>query len=356
MKIHELLCVLGIVLSTAIIGCAYDEDGADGREPGTGGMYPVPIIFDTDMGNDSDDILAHAMLHTLADEGKVTLLAVGSSKANKWVVPFLDLLNTFYGRPDTPIGMVVNGKTPEDANPFGNEFVHTVSARMKGDEYLYPRSLLSGDDAPPAVSVYRRILVSQPDNSVVFVVVGFSTNIAALLDSGPDEHSDLNGVDLVAKKARLLSIMAGNYGDSPFPEWNVAVDIPASKTVYEKWPVDIVASGFEIGATISYPGSSIENDFTFVEHHPVVDAYSTFSEMPYDKACWDLTSVLYAVEPDSGFFDLSADGNITAMDDSLTYFQSIPGGRHRYLIVNDEQRLRIKNRLIEIVTAPPASW
>ena len=86
-----------------------------------------------------------------------------------------------------------------------------------------------------------------------------------------------------------------------------------------------------------------------------MDAYSTFSKMPYDKACWDLTSVLYAAEPDSGFFDLSDFGHITARDDSLTYFEVVPGGRHRYLIVNDEQRNRIRKRLIEIVTAKPAA-
>ena len=358
MKRNTILRIVGIVLSVLIVGCSTDEHGADSDEqacPGTPGMYPVSIIFDTDMGNDSDDALAHAMLHTLADEGKVNLLAIGSSKDNKWVAPFLDLVNTFYGRPDIPIGMVRNGKTPEDGNQWNNEFVHTVSAREENGELLYPRSLISGDDAPSAADLYRQILASQPDNSVVFVVVGFSTNIAALLESGADRHSDLTGVELVARKVRLLSIMAGNYSDNPRKEWNAYVDLTASKTMYEKWPVDIVASGYEIGGTIGYPATSIENDFTSVEHHPIVDAYVTFSEMPYDKACWDLTSVLYAAEPDSGFFDLSDFGYISARDDSLTYFQPIPGGRHRYLIVNDEQRKRIKDRLIDIVTAPPAA-
>src|SRR5260370_502633 len=67
---------------------------------------PVPVIFDTDIGNDVDDALALAMLHALESRGEARLLAVTITKDNKWAAPFVNLVNTFYGRPAIPIGVV----------------------------------------------------------------------------------------------------------------------------------------------------------------------------------------------------------------------------------------------------------
>ena len=78
---------------------------------------PTGIIFDTDMGNDVDDALALAMLHAFQDRHEVNLLAVTITKDNKFAAPYVDLVNTFYGHPEIPIGTVRNGKTPE-SNPM----------------------------------------------------------------------------------------------------------------------------------------------------------------------------------------------------------------------------------------------
>jgi len=43
----------------------------------------------------------------------------------------------------------------------------------------------------------REVLAGQPDRSVVIVQVGFSTNMARLLDSEPDQYSALTGHELV---------------------------------------------------------------------------------------------------------------------------------------------------------------
>ena len=43
------------------------------------------------------------------------------------------------------------------------------------------------------------------------IQVGFSTNLARLIESAPDRYSDLSGMDLVKKKVRLLTVMAGNF-------------------------------------------------------------------------------------------------------------------------------------------------
>jgi len=72
--------------------------------PRTSGAEPVRLILDTDMGNDVDDALALAIIHALQNRGEVQLLAVTITKDNRDAAPFIDLVDTFYGRPDIPIG------------------------------------------------------------------------------------------------------------------------------------------------------------------------------------------------------------------------------------------------------------
>src|SRR6266436_9052416 len=104
---------------------------------------PVNTIFDTDMGNDVDDALALAMLHALQSRHEVNLLAVTITKDNPWAAPYVDLVNTFYGRGHIPVGMVKGGVTPE-ASPM----IQIPSERRRADgRLMYPRRLGSGAEA-----------------------------------------------------------------------------------------------------------------------------------------------------------------------------------------------------------------
>ena len=77
---------------------------------------PVPVIFDTDMGNDIDDALALAMLHGLESRGEIRLAAVTLTKDNPWAGRYVSAVNTFYGRERIPIGLVKNGVTKDEGN------------------------------------------------------------------------------------------------------------------------------------------------------------------------------------------------------------------------------------------------
>ena len=129
----------------------------------------VPVIFDTDMGNDIDDALALALLHALESRGECRIIAVTITKDNAWAAPYIDLVNTFYGRPEIPIGMVKGSRvTPEDS-----AMIRVPSQRRRPDgSFVYPHKILSGADAPDAVAVLRRALEAQPDRSVSIVQVG----------------------------------------------------------------------------------------------------------------------------------------------------------------------------------------
>jgi inosine-uridine nucleoside N-ribohydrolase len=310
-------------------------------------VTPVRLVFDTDMGNDVDDALALAMIHAFQTRGEVELLAVTVSKDNRYAAPFVDLVNTFYGRQNIPVGAVKNGKTPADS-----AMIRVPSERRKADgSYVYPHRLTDGREAPDAVSVLRRVLANAQNSSVVIVVVGFSTNLARLLESGPDGFSPLSGARLVAEKVRLLSAMAGRFPLGQ-PEYNVKTDIPSARKVFAEWPSPIVFSGFEIGQALLFPAASIERDFSWVPDHPVAEAYRNYMPMPYDRPTWDLTAVLYAVRPEQGYFSLSPPGQVTVDDTGQTIFNAAGGGKHRYLVLGDGQRARALEALILLASQP----
>ncbi len=311
---------------------------------------PVKLIFDTDMGNDIDDALALGVIHALQSRGECELLAVTLSKDNDFAAPFVDLINTFYGRGNIPLGVVRNGKTPEDSRYLTD----TVNASDNGQP-RYPHKLRSGNDAPEAVGLLRRTLAAQPDRSVVLVVVGFSTNILRLMDSPADQHSPLTGKELVTRKVRLLSMMAGMFSEkNRIKEYNVWIDSPAAQRVFTEWPTPLVTSGFEIGLAIKFPATSIGRDFGYVKHHPLKQAYELYQKMPYDRETWDLTSVLYAVRPDHGYFGLSPAGRIRVDAQDVTQFDLVDGGQQRYLTVNVEQIARVREALVQLASQPPA--
>jgi inosine-uridine nucleoside N-ribohydrolase len=317
----------------------------------------VKLIFDTDMGNDCDDALALAMIHALESRGECQLLAVTITKDHELAAPFVDCVNTFYGRGSIPIGVCRNsGKTP-DAGKYNQVAKITDNGKLR-----FEHDLLSGNDAPTAVEVLRRTLAAAPDGSVVVVQVGFSTNLANLLASPADAIHPLGGRELFAKKARLVSIMAGAFTKIPndkgelgdHREYNVAEDIPSIKKLVELCDVPILWSGFEIGLNLTYPHQSILKDYRYVAHHPVSEAYVAYIPPPHDRPTWDLTSVLAAVRPDRGYFEVSKPGRVTVTDDALTVFAEDPQGKHRYLILNPASTEKTREALVQLSSQPPS--
>lgn len=310
---------------------------------------PVPIIFDTDMGNDVDDAMALAMIHNLEKRGACKLLAITVTKDNPKAAAYTDALNTFYGKPDIPIGTVRNGPTKDEGRYL----------KIADDAAKYPHDLKSGADAPDALVVLRKTLAAQPDNSVTLLQVGFFTNFARLLDTPADEHSPLNGRDLIAKKVKLLSLMAGTFQtvkgfDNYHIEYNVKQDIPAAQKLAKEWPTPILWSGFEIGLAAAYPHESIEQDFNYVPHHPVKESYYLYEPPPHDRPTWDLTSVLVAIYPERGFFSYSPAGEVIITDDGFTRFKKKDNGRDRFLVLDEIQAARVREACVQLTAEPPA--
>jgi len=313
---------------------------------------PVKIVFDTDIGNDVDDVLALSMLHALQTRGDCELLAVTITKPDDLAGPFVDAMNTFYGRPWLPIGFTHAGLTNEPS-----KFLALAEAK-DGSGWRYPHRLERSSDAPPAVQLLREVLSRQPDHSVVMVQVGFFSNLAALLDAPADAASSLGGRALVEQKVKMLSVMAGSFQpishSQHFLEYNVTQDLAAARKLARDWPTPIVWSGFEIGIALPFPAVSIERDFAYVAHHPAAEAYRLYNPPPHERPTWDLTAVLYAVFPGRGYFELSGPGQVTVEADGFTRFTPGEKGRDRYLILDAAQAPRVKEALVQLASQPPS--
>jgi inosine-uridine nucleoside N-ribohydrolase len=288
------------------------------------------------------------MLHAFQSRGECELLAVTITKPDELAGPFVDAMNTFYGRPGIPIGFT-HARLKNELSKF------LPLAEVKdGGKTRYPHRLKRSSDAPEAAALLRNVLSRQPDGSVVLVQVGYFSNFAALLDTPGDASSPMPGRELVQQKVKLLSVMAGAF-KTPRPdrEFNVVQDLPASKRLVKDWPTPIVWSGFEIGLAVPYPAVSIERDFGYVPHHPAAEAYRLYNPPPHERPTWDLTCVLYAVRPDRGYFGLSSRGQVTVDEHGVTRFTSAPEGRDRFLTLNDAQIARVKEALVQLASQPP---
>ena len=112
---------------------------------------PVSVIFDTDMASDCDDAGALAVLHALADLGEAEILAVVTNRKcpGNASAAATDAINTWYGRPDIPIGTDKDGAKTRGGKPSS----YTVALR---DEF--PHDALPDDEMPDALTVYREVL------------------------------------------------------------------------------------------------------------------------------------------------------------------------------------------------------
>ena len=298
----------GLVL-ILLVGC---RSGGPGDFGGA-----VPIIFDTDIGTDVDDAGALAILHILADKGEAEILATISANQNRWCAPAIDVINTYYGREDMPIGCSKTGPNPE-------EWYHD----SVGD---FPHDLSSSEDAPDAVELYRKILASEPDNSVTIVVVGWLTNMADLLNSKPDKYSQLAGRELVEAKVKELVSMGGRWPNSPKGEgeYNFHMDGAAAYKVISDWPGKIMFTG--LGKDVMTGGQLVAEG---PKDNPVPAFYRNFfkGHKVSERSSWDLIAVLYAVRGLSDYFTVVSEGKCVGQKDGSNQWIPGPRSNHSYLV------------------------
>jgi inosine-uridine nucleoside N-ribohydrolase len=310
-----------------------------GCKPETPKQEAVKIIFDTDFGPDYDDVGALAFLHAMADSGKAEILATISSNMHELVGPSIDVLNTYYGRPDIPMG------APKTTGVSLGAFQHWPDSLVA----KYPHRIQFTARLPDAVLVYRKTLEAQPDSSVTIVTVGFLTNLADLLRSKPDSISPLTGRELVSKKVKKLVSMAGKFPEGK--EFNVYMDSTASRYVFENWPTPVIFTGFEIGWEIRTGLRLIASD---IANSPVKDVYRISiplaEEDKYGRMSWDETAVLIGVYGTKCFFS-TVPGKIIVNPDGSNGWIDDPRGKQTYVVQEmpvDQMSRFIEDRMMHI--------
>ncbi len=335
----------GIMLLFALLifeGVGFSEEFLQGSSSDT-----VSIIWDTDMQWDWDDAGALAVLNAMADAGEAKILGIGSStrgEAGKWNPHTIDAINTYYKRPDIPIGKSLSGPS------LGDMYGQWIST------HGFTYELAPGQVWDNVVELYRKLLSEQPDTSVVIVTVGYTSNVKDLLMSEPDQYSDLDGKALVAKKVKFWSCMGGRYPGSGteanFQDWH-----GHTKYAIENFPRPILGTSSEAG-NVSSAGSSLElTPLT----NPVRAIYrKRLDEQGYPNtfshSTWDLIATLVAVRDPAQYFDLTSSGtNVITLDASnKTYnkWEPSPDKGYRYLIQTDPRN--VSAVLDELIGRAPA--
>lgn len=291
------------------------------------------IIFDCDMGSSTDDLFALMMLYRYMDMQRCNLLGVIIDRMGAANADVVDVLNTFYGYPEIPIGLEREGiERPHVFISYHNmPYAHDTDANP-----LFKKTVQKPSDYEEGYKLYRKILASQPDKSVTIASVGFVTTLARLLESGADEYSPLSGVELVRQKVANIYAMGGVFGDAVEPDYNFKAAIDYSLKFFKLLPkdIDVVFSPGEVGDPLDYRPELVIEDINWTDSHPIKWIYQ-FLNCDTGQKMWDPLAVINAVEGDD-MMVLSERGWVELTPDGETLFTPDPNGNCRYQLPGDE--------------------
>jgi purine nucleosidase len=259
---------------------------------------PIPVILDTDLDGDVDDVGALALLDNFTDQGEANLLAVvhNTVNVNKSSCGTIKAIDAWYFHPDIPIGQYL-GEHPTatmtskvDPAPPGTGAYHdppigSGSSYTQQVRQRFEPNFPDDDKMPSGVDVYRKALASAPDGQVVICSVGMMHNIQDLMLSEPDSVSPLSGMDLIKKKVRQMVIMANTQ--------------PADLYVLTHWPTPILWT-CDVGSGIGTGPSLLPTP----ENNPVRMCYDLFGVLHSGRQSWDLTAAWLAVRGPGDMFDV----------------------------------------------------
>ena len=309
--------------------------------PAARGGDPVPVLFDTDMDSDCDDAGALAMLHAMADDGEVKILATVVSARHRWSAPCVEAINRYYGRPDLPVG-VPRGR--DTGSKIGSKYAKTIAEE-------FPGKIRSYDDAPAATEVYRKILAGLPDAGAILVTVGDVTNVRDLLETAPDAHSSLDGRELVRKKIRRWVCMGGRYPEHLDPKvyGNFKTDPQATVAAVRDWPGTIHFCG--LGEEIKTGRGLRETP----ENNPVRRVYELYLGKTPTRPSWDQTALLFAVRPDAPFWKLRTTGYNHIFDNGTNQWRDEPDKNHVLIEFAPGVEAKVQETIEALMVRPPAA-
>ena len=290
------------------------------------------IIFDTDIGSDCDDAGAMAVLHKLADKGEVNILGIICSSGKiKEGVGVCDAINTYYKRPDLPIGQYPKDDVGDPKTTYLPQ-IGRDTARFKHD---------LTDTAPDFMEIYKKLLYSQPDSSVTIVTVGHPHGLHYLMASE-------EGMKLISRKVVRWVAMTHTL-ETPGIDWNFGRNgaAPYVGGILKKWPKEAIFSG--LGQDILTGNKKLP---ATSDNNPVKKAYTLWNNaIQKGRSSWDQVAVLVAVRPD--LFNYDTHGSLVQTDDGKTYWDSeADNPKHRRVVLKTDKK-ELEAIIEELMSEPP---
>ena len=345
--------LLSISLFALLLGCNNAASPSPTLAPAASPPESEPrrVIFDTDIGGDIDDLGALHALHVYADSGYVDIAGVMSSWAMRYHPVGIDAINTYFGRPDIPVGRF-DGEVYDT-----KEYTWFVGTQYPAD--------LTWEEAPTAVALYRRLLATAEDTSMTIIVTGRVNNIYELLRSPADTHSPLDGMELVRQKVKEFFIMGGSYNRVNKNEANFRWSGPGvAKYVMDSLPRPVTLNGGMIGnrkdgyGTGSRLNELAENTMMrsgyryFFQHPPEWASLAPSDSIP-DWSIWDIITVQLAATGVQDYFTVIDQGSLEMDEEGLTTWNPAPDGPHRYLSIKMDPNTYADSVIEPLLLTPP---
>ncbi len=294
----------------------------------------IPIILGTDWWTDCDDIVAMRVLAWANDEGLIKIKGINIDACMPFSAPSLDAYLTAEGLPNINIGIDLS------ATDYEGETVYQEWLAQK------PHRFDRNEDYEESIHLYRRILAAS-EEKVDILEIGFSSVLARLLDSKPDELSPLSGKELIKQKVGKLWMMAGKWDEPNGKEYNFSVSEKAMRSgekICSEWPTPVTFLGFEIGFTV------ITGD-TLTGKNDILKNSMRVARSPLGRFSWDPMLVLMACihdEAKAGYKLIKGTASVNGKTGENNFVQDI-NGRHGYVIKlkDDDFYKNSINRILE---------
>lgn len=281
------------------------------------------ILLGTDWWTDCDDCVALRILTRFINKGEIELVGVAINACMDKSVSSVDAFLHFDGVDGVAIGIDKNA-TDETITRL------TYQNRMSEGAVKYK----SNDDAEDGVRLYRRLL-SEAEEKITIVEIGFHNIMGAVLESTSDDISEKTGLELFEEKVDKVYVMGGAYDKNPGHEYNFHYYERTRKGAHilcEKCPVPIVFLGFEVGEPVK-TGGEILSDGDILKN-AMSDFWTHHKRDLQGRSSWDPMTVLLAIMGDAekAGYKLVYGKNYVDPETGDNTFTENPDGNHAYVV------------------------
>ncbi len=267
------------------------------------------FILDTDWWTDCDDAVAVRLLCNAHKNHEVELLGININACMPHSAASLDIFLQDCGV-EVPIGLA------HDAVGFAGNPAYQEPLAKTG------QARRTNADVPASADFYRSLLKNAEDGSVEILSIGFTQELARMLQT-PETAA------LVSRKVTHLWIMAGKWDEDGGREYNFyknAITSRAAAELCANWPTPITFLGFEVGHTV-ITGTRLSPD-------DLLKKVMVWHGSANGRSSWDPMLALLAVTGDpekAGYRCVYGKAEVNSTDGS-NHFLADANGPHRYVI------------------------